>query len=105
MNRQQSLQQTLENLYSDVTDLTIMLTPPSNFDLNLPCLLYNFKSYGPIKSNNDLYTATEDYELQFLNVYPPTTLPRRILQLENVKHIRNFTKDNIVHTVFQITMV
>lgn len=99
MGNRKDLQHTLESVDSE---LHVYYHPPSNVQLQYPCLVYQLERIRQVMGNNRPYLRNRSYSALLITQGPNDDLVDKILDLPYVRHNRSYRADNLQHESFTI---
>lgn len=76
--------------------------PPSNVQMQYPCIVYALSSAKTEFADNHPYSRTKRYQLTVIDRDPDTPIPDDVGQLPLSNFSRSFTADNLHHYVFDL---
>jgi hypothetical protein len=91
------LQSILELIVEDV-----YFQPPTNFQLQYPCIIYERDGGEADHADNGLYLHTKRYMVTVIDRNPDSELPDRVERLPLCSFDRFFTADSLNHHVFNL---
>jgi hypothetical protein len=91
------LQSLLEQLAPNV-----YFQPPSNIQLNYPCILYARSSADQKRADNQTYHLTQRYTVTVIDRDPDSLIPGKVALLPMCSYERWFAADNLNHDVFNL---
>lgn len=80
----------------------VYFQPPESLKINYPCIVYSKNSGESKFANNKLYTHMTRYDVTLIHKDPDSGIDARLLDMPYCSFDRQFTKDNLNHTVFTI---
>lgn len=80
----------------------VYFQPPSNVQLQYPCIVYAQDSAKTEFAGNKPYSYTKRYQVTVISRNPDTTTPDKIAMLPLSNLSRIFTADNLHHYVFNL---
>lgn len=91
------LQELLELLTENV-----YFQPPTNFQLQYPCIIYERDDSEVSHADNGLYLHTKRYQVTVIDRNPDSELPDRVEGMPLCRFDRFFTADSLNHHVFNL---
>lgn len=95
---QRSQLQTLLELIAD----NVYFQPPSNINLNYPCIIYARDGSFAGHAENGLYLHTKRYMVTVVDRNPDSALPDKVEELPLCRFDRFFALENLNHFVFTL---
>ena len=81
----------------------VYFQPPSNIQLEYPCIIYHRKEKDRKHGNNSVYIGKDRYRLTVIDRNPDSTIPDLIENyLQYCRIIDYFTQDNLNHTILDL---
>jgi hypothetical protein len=92
--------QTLLEAISGVS--AVYFQPPSNVEMQYPCIVYSIDSADTKFADNASYSHTWRYQLTVIDRNPDSEIPSAIVRLPLARFGRRFMANNFNHDVFEI---
>lgn len=99
MARRLQLQSLLEDLLGS---RNVYFQPPTNVQLQYPCIVYKRDTAQTLFADNDPYRYTKRYQLTVIDRDPDSDIPNRVSKLRMCRHQAFFTADNLNHDIFDL---
>jgi hypothetical protein len=99
MARRLELQQRLEQVLGSSE---VYFQPPTNIQLQYPCIIYKRSRMDTNFADNNPYTHTRQYTVTIIARDPDTSLVSAVAALPRCTHDTFFTADNLNHDVFSL---
>lgn len=99
MGRRIDLQRALEEILGSKN---VYFQPPSNVQLNYPCIVYNLSNIRPKFADNLPYTLTDRYTVTYIDRNPDSDVIRKIASRPKTVMDRTLRIDGLNHTYFSI---
>jgi len=80
----------------------VYFQPPSNVQMQYPCIVYQRDGEDADYADNVLYRHKQRYQITVIDRNPDSPIPGQIRQLPYCSYNRFFTADNLNHDVFTI---
>jgi hypothetical protein len=80
----------------------VYFQPPSNVQMNYPCIVYAHDQAKTEFAGNHPYSRTKRYQVTVIDRNPDTLIPDDVAQLPLSNLNRVFTADNLHHYVFDL---
>ena len=80
----------------------VYFQPPSTIKMQYPCIVYSRAGMDTTHANNQPYTIRERFEVTVIDPNPASVIPYAISQLPMTRFNRQYTADNLNHSVFII---
>jgi hypothetical protein len=80
----------------------VYFQPPSNVQMNYPCIVYAHDQAKTEFAGNHPYSRTKRYQVTVIDRNPDTLIPDDVAQLPLSNLNRVFTADNLHHYVFNL---
>lgn len=80
----------------------VYFQPPSNVQMQYPCIVYNRDSADTEFAGNNPYRNTKRYQVTVIDRNPDSGIPDKVAALPLCSYDRFFTADNLNHDVFTI---
>jgi hypothetical protein len=97
MGRREDLQSLLETLLGSEN---VYFQPPTNVQMQYPCITYKRNRITPAFADNVPYRLTTQYLVTVIDRDPDTAVIEKIAALPMCLHNRFFTKNQLNHDVF-----
>lgn len=97
MAQRLALHSLLEGLTSNV-----YFQPPSNVQMQYPCIIYERDGTSADHANNKLYRHAKQYQITVVDRDPDTELSDKIEALPYASFERSFAADDLNHYVFSL---
>lgn len=98
MERRLLLHQLLEQL----SNSAVYFQPPTNFQLQFPCVVYKRDYMDNDYADNLPYRRMKRYLVTVIDLDPDSEIPDKIAALPYCRFSRHFTKDNLNHDVYNL---
>lgn len=89
-------------LESKLTTDKVYFQPPSNVQMEYPCIVYNLDNYNTKYASNQLYNYKKRYSVTVIDRNPDSNTPDKILTIPLCSFNRAFITDGLNHTVFTL---
>lgn len=99
MDRRLLLQASLETILGT---RNVYFQPPSNLQMQYPCIIYKRDNAKTLFAGNNPYRFTKRYQVMVIGRDPDSTVPDEIAALPLCTFDRFYTADNLNHDVFTI---
>jgi hypothetical protein len=99
MDRRLKLQELLELILGS---RNVYFQPPSNVQMQYPCIVYNRDNAETAYAGNKPYRYTKQYQVTVIDPNPDSAVPDHIATLPMCVYSRFFTVDNLNHDVFTL---
>lgn len=76
--------------------------PPSNIEMNYPCIIYELDDADTQFADNVPYIYTERYAVTVIDPDPDSVIKRKVAALPMSRFNRFFVADNLNHFVYNI---
>lgn len=80
----------------------VYFQPPSNIQMQYPCIIYKWDAADTIFADNSPYRFARRYQVTVIDRNPDSEIPDKIAALSLCKFDRFFTADNLNHDVFNL---
>lgn len=80
----------------------VYFQPPSNLEMQFPCIVYNRDSADTEFAGNKPYRYTKRYEVTIIDRDPDSPIPDKVAALPQCTHSSTFAVDNLNHDVFNL---
>lgn len=80
----------------------VYFQPPSNIQIQFPCIIYSRDGTSADRANNGLYRHAKRYQITVVDRNPDTELADKIEALQYASFERFFAADDLNHYVFSI---
>lgn len=80
----------------------VYFQPPSNLQMQYPCIKYELDILDKRMADNRSYTKSTRYQVTYITTNVDSHVPERLLQLPYCSFERFYTADNLYHYVFRI---
>ena len=81
----------------------VYFQPPSNVNLQYPCIVYNKEAMEGNHANNNFYTLRQPYQVTVIDRDPESKIATEILRsIRPSNSVREFTQDNLHHSVLRL---
>lgn len=80
----------------------VYFQPPSNIEMNYPCIVYARDGSESEFADNKPYALTKRYQVTVIDRNPDSDLPDRMEKLPLCSFERYFAADNLNHYVFTL---
>lgn len=94
------LQSLLESLLPD--DKKAYFQPPSNVEMQYPCIVYQRDSMDTVFAGNFPYRHIKRYQVTVMDWDPDSEIPDRVAALPMCSFNRFYVADNLNHDVFTL---
>jgi hypothetical protein len=98
MGQRLELQALLETLGA----AKVYFQPPTNVELEYPCIIYKRDSANTIFADNSPYRQTKRYMVTVIDRDPDSAIPDKVASLPMCIFARFYTADNLNHDVFDL---
>lgn len=93
----------LHNLLKTASGLSnVYFSPPPNFKMNYPCIVYRRENADTRFAANKPYRTKFRYELTLIHADPDNNVVAKLLALPSCVHTRFFVNEQLNHDVFNI---
>lgn len=93
----------LQNLLEDILgSRNVYFQPPSNVQMQYPCIVYKRDSARSIFANNGPYRHTKRYQVTVIDSNPDSEIPSKLSALPLCTYNRHFAANNLNHDVFTL---
>lgn len=93
----------LQNILEEILGSEhVYFQPPSNIQMQYPCIVYKRQDFDSRFAGNNLYRGTPRYEITVIERNPDSTVPAKIAALPMCSYNRFFTSENLNHDVFNL---
>ena len=99
MGTRLALQSLLEALVG--TD-NVYFQPPSNVQMEYPCVVYQRDRASTLFAGNNPYQYVKRYQVTVISKDPDSDIPDKVAALPMCVHARFFTAKNLNHDVFTL---
>lgn len=83
-------------------DAKVYFQPPSNVQMQYPCIVYRRDLTSTKFAGNLPYSWTKRYQVTVIDKNPDSAIPDKVLALPMCTHNRTFASDNLNHDVFNL---
>lgn len=90
----------LENLVD--TGGKVYFQPPATMNMTFPCIRYTRERLDGTNADNGTYTTHKAYNVIYISRDPDSDVPDKLRMLPMSRFIREYTVDNLHHSVFTI---
>lgn len=80
----------------------VYFQPPTNAQIEYPCIIYKRNSIDPRWANGKPYNLEYSYSVTVIDRDPDSEIPGKIAALPKCNFDRFFTADNLNHNVFTL---
>ncbi len=80
----------------------VYFQPPTNVQMQFPCIVYKRDSADTEFADNNSYRYTKRYQVTIIDRNPDSGIPDKVASLPLCSYDRFFTADNLNHDVFNI---
>lgn len=80
----------------------VYFQPPASIKMRYPAIVYSLKNLGNIHANDSVYRQLPEYQVTVIDANPDSEIVRAISLLPYCRFDRQYTADNLNHTVFSI---
>lgn len=80
----------------------VYFQPPANIQMKYPCIVYSLTNIKEERANDNLYNHYKQWQVTYIDRNPDSLVPGMIHRLPMCSFERNFTSDNLNHTVFNM---
>jgi hypothetical protein len=80
----------------------VYFQPPTNIQMQYPCILYSRDGSWPEYADNAAYRLTKRYQVTVIDRNPDIDLPDQVEDLSLCRFDRFFAADNLNHWVFTL---
>jgi hypothetical protein len=99
MGQRRDLQQLLESILGSSN---VYFQPPSNLEMQYPCIVYKRDNANTKFAGNFPYRYKQRYQVTVIDRNPDSMVPLQISGLPMCLYDRFYTADNLNHDVFNI---
>ncbi len=99
LDKRLDLQQVLETILGSQN---VYFQPPSNVQMQYPCIVYKRDSANTSFADNNPYRYEQRYQVTFIAKEPSLPTPMKIAALPTCIFVRHFTVKNLNHDVFTL---
>lgn len=99
MDKRLQLQAILENLLGS---RNVYFQPPTNVQMNYPCIVYKRDQANTEFANNNPYRIKKRYLLTVIDRDPDSPIPDKVARLPSCIFVRNYASDNLNHDLFNL---
>lgn len=93
----------LQTLLEDILgSRNVYFQPPSNVQLQFPCIMYKRDAARSIFAANIPYRYTKRYQVIYISKDPDDSVPDKIAALPMCVFDRHYASDNLNHDVFSL---
>lgn len=80
----------------------VYFQPPASIKMRYPAIVYSLKNLGNTHANDSVYRQLPEYQVTVIDPNPDSEIVRKVSLLPYCRFDRQFTSDNLNHTVFSI---
>jgi hypothetical protein len=80
----------------------VYFQPPSNLQMNYPCIVYSRDNAQSKFADNAPYRYTQRYQVTVIDRDPDSEIPNKIAALPLCLYSRHFTADGLHHDVYSL---
>lgn len=80
----------------------VYFQPPSNLQMNYPCIVYSRDYARTVFADNSPYRNTKRYQVTIIDRDPDSEIPEQIAKLPMSLFSRHYTADNLHHDVYSV---
>ena len=80
----------------------VYFQPPASIKMRYPAIVYSLKNLGNTHANDSVYRQLPEYQVTVIDPDPDSEIVREVSLLQYCRFDRQFTSDNLNHTVFSI---
>ena len=80
----------------------VYFQPPSNVQMEYPCIVYRRDMIRTTFAGNLPYLWTKRYQVTVIDRNPDSEMPDKVLALPMCTHNRTFASENLNHDVFNL---
>jgi hypothetical protein len=80
----------------------VYFQPPSNLEMQFPCVTYSRDGVSKDHANNELYRHAKRYQVTVIDQDPDTELADQVEKLQYANFERSFAVDDLNHYVFTL---
>lgn len=80
----------------------VYFQPPSNVQMQYPCIVYQRYNAKTSFADNKAYTYVKRYQVTVIDQNPDSLVPDKVGALPSCLHNRFFVADNLNHDVFNL---
>lgn len=91
----------LQTLLEGITE-HVYFQPPSNIEMQYPCIVYKRDDSRVEHAGNKLYQHTKRYQVTVIDRNPDSPLPDVVEALPYCAFSRHFSAENLNHYVFNL---
>ena len=91
----------LQSLLEEITE-HVYFQPPTNLQLQYPCIKYERDAADSVFANNGSYRYTKRYMVTVIDRNPDSALPDQVAVLPMCTFDRHYTADDLNHDVFNV---
>jgi hypothetical protein len=99
MAQRQQLQELLEDLLETPN---VYFQPPTNVQMQYPCIVYKRDRANTEFADNNPYAYTKRYQVTVIDMDPDSGIPDKVAALPMCEFERFYTAENLNHDVFNI---
>lgn len=100
----EDLHKKFRNLFGQGSSPHVYYQPPESIKLEYPCIIYNKSRKYAIHADNDKYLKYTSYDVLVISKDPDDPLVDLVWNLQNCRHDRSYSSDNLHHDAFTITI-
>lgn len=78
--------------------------PPANLRMQYPCIRYELNRIRNIHANGHVYLQHPSYTVTVIDLDPDSKITAAVSCLDQCRHDRHFTADNLYHDVFTMSL-
>jgi hypothetical protein len=101
LDKRLKLQELLETVLGSTN---VYFQPPPNITMKYPAIKYGLDDVINLSANNKVYAQSHIYEITIMDYDPDSVITDTISQLPRCKFVTKFSKDNLNHTMFTLTI-
>lgn len=103
MGQEQSRRLILQTILSNIPGVAkTYFQPPSNVDMEYPCIVYERDSGQTDFANNSPYRHTKRYQVTVIDENPDSEIPSKVAALPLCLFVRHFSEDDLHHDIYNI---
>jgi len=93
----------LHKILTEITGVAnAYFQPPSNLQMNYPCIVYSRDNARSIFADNSPYRYTQRYQVTVIDRDPDSEIPKQVAMLPLCLFNRHYTADGLHHDVFSL---
>lgn len=93
----------LQDLLIEILDSdNVYFQPPSNVQMQYPCIVYQFEFIKIDRADNDVHIMSNRYLVTVIDRDPDTEIPEKVAKLPLCAPDRFYMADNLNHYTFKL---